>query len=118
MRETEITLSAMRFHTRIGVLPHEHEVGQPVEVDLTVWVAAPGGARAAVDYRRLYGEVASSLADGHVDFLEDVAEEVARRALATTHVERARVAVRKPHVALPGPLAYAQVVVDRTRAEG
>jgi hypothetical protein len=25
----------------------------------------------------------------------------------------ARVAVRKPHVALPGPLAYAEVVVER-----
>jgi dihydroneopterin aldolase len=118
MRETEITLSAMRFHTRIGVLPHEHDVGQPVEVDLTVWVAAGDRPGAIVDYRTLYGHVASAFDHGHVSFLEDAAEEVARRALATTHVARARVAVRKPHVALPGPLAYAEVVVERAHGEG
>jgi hypothetical protein len=28
-----------------------------------------------------------------------------------------RVAVRKPHVALPGPLAYAEVVVERDAGE-
>jgi dihydroneopterin aldolase len=50
-----------------------------------------------------------------VDFLETVAEDVARRALETSGVGRARVAVRKPHVALAGPLAFAEVVVERTR---
>jgi hypothetical protein len=29
-------------------------------------------------------------------------------------VDGVRVAVRKPHVALPGPLGYAEVVVERT----
>ena len=114
-RETEITLSAMRFHARIGVLPHEHELGQPVEVDLTVWVDAPGGAGDVVDYRVLHEIASAAFAHGHVNFLEDVAEDVARRALVVPRVLRARVAVRKPHVALPGPLAYAQVVVHRDR---
>ena len=113
-RETEITLSGMRFHTRIGVLPHEREIAQPVEVDLTVWVAptavADGGV---VDYRALYALAAEALGGAHVRFLEDVAERVAEGALATPRVVGARVAVRKPHVALPGPLAFAQVVVER-----
>ena len=113
-RETEITLSAMRFHARIGVLPHEHEIEQPVEIDLTVWVGAlPDDG--VLDYRELYGLASAAFARGHVDFLEDVAEDVARRALAVPRVSRARVAVRKPHVALAGPLAYAQVLVVRDR---
>ena len=114
-RETEITLSAMRFHTRIGVLPHEHEVEQPVEIDLTVWVGGRASGGDVVDYRVLYGLASAAFENGHVDFLEDVAEDVARRALAVPRVSRARVAVRKPHVALAGPLAFAQVLVDRDR---
>ena len=116
--ETEITLSAMRFHTRIGVLPHEREIAQPLEVDLTVWVGpAASGAGGIVDYRGLYGIAAAAFEGGHVGYLEDVAEEVARRALAQPRVARARVAVRKPHVALAGPLAYAQVIVHRERED-
>ena len=114
-RETEITLSAMRFHARIGVLPHEHEVEQPVEIDLTVWVGERPSSGDVVDYRVLHGVAAAAFERGHVDFLEDVAEDVARRALAVPRVSRARVAVRKPHVALAGPLAYAQVLVERER---
>lgn len=115
-RETEITLSGMRFHARIGVLPHEHELRQPVEVDLTVWVTpAEGAAEGVVDYRALYDLTAAVFASGHVGYLEEVAERVAAEALATARVVGARVAVRKPHVALPGPLDFAQVVVERGR---
>jgi dihydroneopterin aldolase len=31
-------------------------------------------------------------------------------------VERVRIAVRKPNVALPGPLSYAEVALERERA--
>lgn len=115
-RETEITLSGMRFHARIGVLPHEHEIRQPVEVDLTVWVAPAARAEeGVVDYRTLYEATAAVFAAGHVGYLEEVADRVAAGALAAERVVGARVAVRKPHVALPGPLAYAQVVIERGR---
>jgi dihydroneopterin aldolase len=40
---------------------------------------------------------------------------VARTVLEDERVRHARVAVRKPHVALPGPLAYAEVVVKQGR---
>lgn len=115
-RETEITLSGMRFHAHVGVLPHEHEIRQPIEVDLTVWVApAAGAGEGVVDYRALYDLAAAAFAAGHVGYLEDVAERVAAAALGLGRVLGARVAVRKPHVALPGPLAFAQVVVERGR---
>lgn len=109
----------MRFHARIGVLPHEREIAQPVEVDLTVWVEPnAGGGGDVVDYRGLYAVAAEALGDRHVRFLEEVAERVAEGALATPRVVGTRVAVRKPHVALPGPLAYAQVVVERGARAG
>ena len=110
---TDITLRAMRFHALVGILPHERTTAQPIEVDLIVTV---GDGEDVVDYRRLYAAAASVIASGHIEFLEDIAERVASGAFATSgRVARARVAVRKPHVALEGPLAYAEVRIDRLR---
>jgi dihydroneopterin aldolase len=106
-----ITLRAMRFHALVGILPHERGTPQPIEVDLTVDVSDGDDV---VDYRALYDAAAAVFRAGHVDFLEEVADRVARGALAhNRRVRSARVAVRKPHVALGGPLAYAEVAVER-----
>ena len=37
-RTDVVTLKAMRFHARIGVLPHEAEIAQSIEVDASLWV--------------------------------------------------------------------------------
>lgn len=108
-----VTLKGMRFHTLIGILPHEAEFPQPVEIDLTVWRDRTGSME-LVDYRSLYEIAAKGLAPGHGPYLEDVADHVAAAALAISGVDGVRVAVRKPHVALPGPLDHAEVVVERT----
>ena len=110
---TEITLRAMRFHAFVGILPHERTQAQPIEVDLSVTI---GDGHAVVDYRKLYDTTAAVINSGHVDYLEDIAEWVATGAFnASERVTRVRVAVRKPHVALGGPLAYAEVRVERLR---
>ena len=104
----------MRFHPRVGVLPHEASFPQPLEIDLTVWLG-PSRAGAPLDYRELYDLAAAVVAEGPLGYLEHIAESVAERALARRRVVGARVAVRKPHVALSGPLAYAEVQVERGR---
>ena len=50
-----VTLKGMRFHARIGVLPHEAEIAQSIEVDASLWVrrtSAKLTAKDIVDYRR------------------------------------------------------------------
>jgi dihydroneopterin aldolase len=114
-----VTLKAMRFHARIGVLPHEAEIAQSIEVDASLWVRRPGAhvtAKDIVDYRRVYDLVAEVVTTGHISFLEEAGEKIAERALELPLVERVRIAVRKPNVALPGPLAYAEVALERERA--
>jgi 7,8-dihydroneopterin aldolase/epimerase/oxygenase len=106
----EITLRAMRFHGLVGILPHERDIPQPIEIDLTVTVANGEGV---IDYRELYALAANAVV-GQMSFLEGLADRVAKSALEhSPRIRTARVAVRKPHVALPGPLAYAEVVVER-----
>ena len=114
-----VTLKAMRFHARIGVLPHEAEIAQSIEVDASLWVRRGGDrptVKDIVDYRRVYDLVAEVVTKGHTNFLEEVGERIAARALELPLVERVRIAIRKPNVALPGPLAYAEVALERERA--
>jgi 7,8-dihydroneopterin aldolase/epimerase/oxygenase len=117
--EYVVTLRAMRFHARIGVLPHEAEIAQSIEVDVSIWTsrsAVAHGAEGVIDYRRLYDIVSAIVADGHIRYLEDLADRVSDRALEIDGVSRVLVTVRKPHVALPGPLEHAEVRLDRRRA--
>ena len=110
----EITLRAMRFHPRVGILPHERELAQPLEVDLTVWTTPRAGG-AVVDYRALYDLVAARVAAGALEYIEHVAADIVAAARRVDGVIGARAAVRKPHVALAGPLQHAEVVVERGR---
>ncbi len=106
----EITLRGMRFTTRVGILPRERVDPQPLEIDLTVQIR-PGSE--VVDYRRLYEVVAGVVDAGPIEYLETAGERIAAGALALPRVAEARVALRKPNVALGGPLAYAEVVIRR-----
>ncbi len=109
--DTIITLRAMKFDARVGILPQELEVPQPVEVDLLLRVEG----RNIVDYRQAYDLVAKILSAGHIPYLEEVAERIAAASLEIPRVRSARVAVRKMRVALPGPLAFAEVAIERAR---
>ena len=107
-----VTLRGMRFHTLAGILPHERELPQPLEVDLTAWLA--DGAE-PLDYRRLYALTAEACAGG-TGLLETLADRLALETLALGDVTRVEVAIRKPHVMLPGPLDFAEVRLARTAA--
>jgi dihydroneopterin aldolase len=108
----EITLRNMRFHVRVGVLPHEAEFSQPLEIDLTVWASHPPGGAIGVDYRDLHTVASDVVAQAPLLYLETIAQRIVAGALARANVIGARAAVRKPHVALPGALDYAEVVIE------
>lgn len=111
-RHTEIALVGMRFHVLVGILPHERSIPQPLEVDLRVrHDRAPANV---LDYRELYAMVSDAVTRQPVEYLEEAADAVLARALAIEGVSWARVAMRKPHVSLGGPLAHAEVAMERT----
>jgi len=118
MTQDSISLTGMKFHTCVGLLPFEKEVPQPVELDLTVWVSlrdvglsdSPEGL---TDYRDLYAIASDTIGASHHKLLEALCEKIATQALALPGVEKVRVAARKPHVPIPGPLDHVEVVVVR-----
>ncbi len=113
-----VTLKAMRFHTLIGVLPHEFEIAQSIEIDLSTWVGrirGQDGEHGVLDYRRLYELVAGVVSTGHFRYLENLTDRIAEGVLEIAEVSRVEVKARKPHVGLSGPLMHAEVCVDRSR---
>lgn len=112
-KQTEVALIGMAFHVCVGILPHEREMPQPLEVDLTVRHAAD--RQHVLDYRALYDAARATIDSDPLTYLEALAEALAARALALDGVLWCRVVVRKPHVALGGPLAHALVAVERDR---
>jgi dihydroneopterin aldolase len=120
MPHDAITLRGMRFHTLVGLLPHEESIPQPLELDLTVslslrQVGETDSPRALLDYRTLYRLVSETVGTSHHRLLEGLCERIAAKALALDSVECVRVAARKPHAPIAGPLDAVEVVIERTR---
>jgi FolB domain-containing protein len=114
-----ISLKGMRFHTLVGLLPHEQSVPQPLELDLTVWLSlrkagVSDSPSALLDYRDLYRLVEETVGSSPHRLLEALCEKIAARALELDAVARVEVAARKPHVPINGPLDHVEVVVLRS----
>lgn len=107
-----VSLRGMRFHARVGILPHEREFPQPLEIDISARVVPSS----LLDYRVLYQLVEEIVEAGPLDYLERTAGAIADAALSNPEVLWVRVVVRKPNVALPGPLAAAEIELERDRS--
>ena len=120
MADDAITLKGMRFHTLVGLLPHEESIPQPLELDVTAYlslrqVGETDSPRALLDYRNLYQRVADTVGTSHHQLLEALCEQIASQVLQLENVSRVRVAARKPHAPIAGPLESVEVVIERFR---
>ncbi len=120
MVDDAITLRGMRFHTLVGLLPHEGSIPQPLELDVTAYlslrqVGETDSPRALLDYRSLYQRVADTVGTSHHRLLEALCEQIAAKVLELDNVNRVRVAARKPHAPIAGPLESVEVVIERVR---
>ena len=57
--------------------------------------------------------MSDTVGGSHFNLLEGLCERVAERVLALDPVTQVRVAARKPHAPVPGPLDYVEVVIER-----
>lgn len=113
----------MRFHTLVGLLPHEQSVPQPLELDLTIWlslkrVGESDSPSALLDYRDIYALVGETVGNSPHKLLEALCEKIAKRALDLDGVKKVEVAARKPHVPIEGPLDYVEVAIARSLDDG
>jgi len=119
-----VALRGMEFFAHHGVLPEERALGQTfhVDVELACCLRAAGASDDlgdTVDYSAVYAAARRVVQEEPPrDLLESVAEALARETLGLAPLAREVVVrVRKPAVALGGPLAYSGVQIRRAREE-
>lgn len=115
-----ILLNGLAFFGRHGCHTAERELGQKflVDIELEADLAAAGASDAlddTIDYVAIYNAARAIMEGEPALLLESLAERIAAFALEDERVQSAWVRIRKPHVAIPGPLEYLGVEISRTR---
>ncbi len=122
MTRDRISLAGMVFFAYHGARAEERTLGQRFVVDVDLWadLAAAGASdtlRDTVNYSRVYKLVESVMHGEPANLLETLGDRIATRILDDSDaVERARVRIAKPGVAIAGSiLREAAVTIDRVR---
>ena len=122
MGRDRISLSGMIFFAYHGARAEERTLGQRFVVDLDVYadLSTAGGSDAVADtvnYSELFKLVREVMSGEARNLLEALGEDIAAQVLGTFNsVDRVRVRVAKPSVAIAGSvLREAAVTIDRER---
>ncbi|MCS3918300.1 dihydroneopterin aldolase [Candidatus Fervidibacter sacchari] len=118
-----LMVNGLTVLSKVGCLPVEQSVPQPIEVDIALEmdlreVAKTDDIRKGVDYRKVCNLVRQVLEQNSFKLLETAAYAIAVNLLRQfPKVERVRVEVRKPHPPIPVPLQSASVMMELSRDE-
>lgn len=116
-----VEVRGLRIEAVHGVGEAEQRNAQPFEVDLDLYLAAPGGAAgsddlsATADYAAAIEAAARVLEGPSRRLLETLAEDVAAAVLADPHLAAVTVWVRKLRPPVPRDLRSAAVRITRHR---
>ncbi|NBU17538.1 MAG: 2-amino-4-hydroxy-6-hydroxymethyldihydropteridine diphosphokinase, partial [Actinobacteria bacterium] len=117
-----IYVNGLRLMALVGVLPHEREALQPVQVDLELEVdLAEAGLTDnlmdSADYGAITGAVAETVRLSTDLLLERLAARIAERVLQFDHVEVADVRLTKLRPPIPEDIDSSAVRIVRTRVD-
>ncbi len=117
-----IEISGLRVMTLVGVLPHEREASQPLELDIILEgdLRDAGMSDDLADTAH-YGFVAERAAaiarETKDELLERLVHRIAEDALTVDRVEAVEVVVRKLRPPIPEDIQFTAVRIRRTRAD-
>lgn len=116
-----IRIEGLRLMTVVGVLPHEREAAQPLQVDLTLFADLDDAAKSdELDDTANYGAVAEAVATtvtaAEDMLLERLAGRIAEVALSFPRVEAVDVRLTKLRPPIPVDVSATSVELHRTRA--
>jgi dihydroneopterin aldolase/2-amino-4-hydroxy-6-hydroxymethyldihydropteridine diphosphokinase len=122
MARDHIYVNGLRFMALVGVLPHEREALQPVQVDVDLEVdLSEAGITDNLDDTANYGAIAQAIADVVKNssdvLLERLAARIADRVLHFDHVEVANVTLTKLRPPIPEDLISSAVRIVRSRVD-
>lgn len=122
MARDHIYINGLRLMALVGVLPHEREALQPVQVDIDLEVDLfESGFSDNLDDTANYGAISLAVAEvvrSSTDLLlERLATRIAERVLHFDHVEVANITLTKVRPPIPEDLASSAVRIVRSRVD-
>ena len=117
----QIEISALRVVAIVGALPHEREIAQPLQIDLTLDVDLADAGRSddlddTVHYGLVADQVVALVQESKDTLLERLAARVADEVLTFDRVEAVTVVVTKLRPPIAADAASTAVRLYRTRA--
>jgi dihydroneopterin aldolase / 2-amino-4-hydroxy-6-hydroxymethyldihydropteridine diphosphokinase len=117
----QIVLRGLRLMTVVGVLDHERQTAQPLELDITMHVDLSEACRSddlddTVNYGAVCETIEQVAAEQHDLLLERLAGRIADAVLEQPRVEAVDVALRKLRPPVASALETSGVTIHRTRA--
>jgi len=118
----QILITGIRAVTIVGALPHEREIAQPLQIDLSLDVDLHDAGRSdelgdTVHYGLVTERVVTAVEESKDVLLERLAARIADEALAFDRVEAVDVTLTKLRPPLPNDVVSTAVRVRRTRVE-
>lgn len=119
----QLSVKGLTVLSKVGCLPVEQSVPQPIEVDITLEmdlkeVGKTDDIKKGVDYRKVCDLVRQVLEQNSFKLMESAAYTIAAQLLTQFQkVQKVQVEVRKPHPPIPVPLNYASVRMELSRDE-
>ena len=122
MARDHIYVNGLRLMALVGVLPHERDALQPVQIDVDLEVdLSEAGVTDNLDDTANYGEISNAIAEvvrtSSDTLLERLAARIADRGLHFDHVEVADVMVTKLRPPIPEDLVSSAVRIVRSRVD-
>lgn len=122
MARDRVRVNGLRLMALVGVLPHEREATQPIQVDIDMEVdLMEAGITDNLHDSADYGAVAQAVAEvvrlSHDLLLERLVARIAERILQFDHVEAVEVTLTKLRPPIPEDLDSTSVRISRTRVD-
>ena len=96
-----LSLTGLRFHANLGILPHERANSQPIQVDAELsqgvqpLLPANDDINHVLDYRKVRQIIIDECTAEHVNLLETLIGKVAQRLMQLPNVRGVRVKIAK-----------------------
>jgi len=90
-----ILIRDLQLMASVGVHTHERDAPQPIRLNLDLQVRRGGPGLGVVDYDAIVTEVTALMARGHIDLVEDVADQIMDFCLTDPRVDEITVRVEK-----------------------
>ena len=118
----KILLQNMMFYGFHGVFEYEREQGQRFYVDAEICAdlslaGVTDNVIDTIDYTVVYSRIKEIMENHRFQLLEALSDHLAEMILQTTIATEVTIKIRKPAVAIPGPLDFVQVETNRRKID-